>query len=539
MGTLATGCQAFAAAQCLSEVMAIHGLEADTLPSVDVLKGLVGYLAPFTQGLGFSKVLQHITNLAERVIRHDGKEFPREGESSRTARLLMQLKDVGGAASLAGAIKQLIHTSQRNQRDYMALKTRGSWLPAFASHILGMSVEVRLNRKVVWASGGDHGHCLFQLDDEPSVQSALYPFSNTGGLRVQKGHEEKIQNPLMLDYLLGEALEAQILRRPEIDQNTAASIRRTIRTLSYFLMERMRIQLHSDSFLFNSSQFHSVNDRFQGARALEEVLISMNIGAGQQTVPQRPKYSLELGSPPSIQQARIEYQGLRFLPVEDLIILVNSCHVHQDRFSWKKEFDWEEGMHSRPCLCRTVGRMIHCFAITALALMFCKFNASEVRVQERVIAGDTMTFWSQNLIMVDDTNLFDAVHRTATHRDLFDHLGELICCDYEFEWLGKAGAPARIGESYSILGISGREFTINYACIMEKECFDECGRLFRIQSGRASMAGSFRNVIMEEPMPLRGDIWQWTRPVLDKTIGLVDEIAEPVSLAGQTLLDPC
>ncbi|OHE93397.1 hypothetical protein CORC01_11262 [Colletotrichum orchidophilum] len=93
IGALATGCQAFAAAQCLSELMAIYGLEADALPSVDVLKG--------------------------------------------------QLRDMGGAAFLASSIKQLIHTSQVGQRDYMALKVRGSWLPAFASHILGMSVEIR------------------------------------------------------------------------------------------------------------------------------------------------------------------------------------------------------------------------------------------------------------------------------------------------------------------------------------------------------------------------------------------------------------
>ncbi|KAK1658400.1 hypothetical protein BDP55DRAFT_734161 [Colletotrichum godetiae] len=66
IGALGTGSQAFAASQCLSEVMAIFGLEIDTLPSVDVLKGLVNYLAPFTQDLGFAKVVHHITNAAER-----------------------------------------------------------------------------------------------------------------------------------------------------------------------------------------------------------------------------------------------------------------------------------------------------------------------------------------------------------------------------------------------------------------------------------------------------------------------------------------
>ncbi|KXH59362.1 hypothetical protein CSAL01_05979 [Colletotrichum salicis] len=104
IGALGTGSQAFAAAQCLSEVMTIFGLEADTLPSVDVLKGLVNYLAPFTQDLGFAKVVQHITNAAERVMRHTvGND--RLISIRRAHALVQRLKNLESATCLAGAIK--------------------------------------------------------------------------------------------------------------------------------------------------------------------------------------------------------------------------------------------------------------------------------------------------------------------------------------------------------------------------------------------------------------------------------------------------
>ncbi|KAK1499088.1 hypothetical protein CTAM01_07009 [Colletotrichum tamarilloi] len=476
IGALATGCQAFAAAQCLSEVLIIHGLEADALPSVDVLKGLVNYLAPYTQDLGFSKVLHHITNLAERVIRYEGKDN-RMGDDKRNARLLTQLKDLGGAAALAGAIKQLVYSARMGQRDYMALKMRGSWLPAFASHILGMSVEVRFNRTTIWASGGDHGHCLFQLGDEPAVHPALHPFSQADGVvaRIKEdNHEgESDASSLIVDYLIGEALEAQFLKRPEIDADIAASIRVGIKCLSFNLLKKMVLH-HPHNYA------HCNGGLLNGERALEDALISMGIDANssQQVAPGQEWY---LGQPPV-----------------------------------------------------TVGRLIHCSATTALALMFCNFDAAEVRVQEKVLAGDVMTRWSQNLVMGHNAG---EAHRGGQehmetklgvkHRDVLYHLGELICCDYALHWLDKANESPKVGVDNAVLGISGRAFTINYKCVMENECFDHCGRIIRIQSGRASVAGNFRNVVVEE-LP-RGP---------NTTLNRVNETAEVVALAGRTMLKP-
>ncbi|KAK1459804.1 hypothetical protein CMEL01_02803 [Colletotrichum melonis] len=531
IGALGTGCQAFAAAQCLSEVMAIYGLEADMRPGVDVLKGLINYLAPFTQDLGFSKVLQHITLLAERVIRHENRRIGVDN-SERIGDLLIRLKDLGGAAALARAIKQLIHTAQKDQRDYMTLKTRGSWLPAFASHILGMSVEVRLNQTVVWASGGDHGHILFQLDDEATAHPVLPPFSQANGViaRMEQGYEEGSSgSDLKVDYPIGEALEAQFLKRPEIDDGVAESIRVGINSLSHWILRRLKISHRNDAV-------NLIDGLVDGVRTLEDALHKMGIhvDSNQQVAPKWPKCFAK-HSP--AYDPRKEEIGLWFLDLKAAQTLANSCPVHHR----KNDSDYHvlqelEDRSFDSCHCRVVGRLMDGFATTALALMFCNFDAAEVRVQDAVIAGDVETNLSRHLISDHATLLnnleekedrvFDKCFRVS-HKDVLYFLGELICCDYTYHWFDGGATEGPKGEAKEILVVSGRAFTINYKCVMENECFDECGRTLRIQSGRASVAGAFRNIVVEDRVIDPHN-------VLDHI-----ETTDFVSLAGRTTLEPC
>ncbi|KAI3532283.1 hypothetical protein CSPX01_13595 [Colletotrichum filicis] len=531
IGALGTGCQAFAAAQCLSEVMAIYGLEADMRPSVDVLKGLVNYLAPFTQDLGFSKVLQHITVLAERVIRHENRRIGVDN-SERIGDLLMRLKDLGGAAALARAIKQLIHTAQKDQRDYMTLKTRGSWLPAFASHILGMSVEVRLNQTVVWASGGDHGHILFQLDDEATAHPILPPFSQANGViaRMEQDYEEGSSgSDLKVDYPIGEALEAQFLKRPEIDNGVAASIRVGISNLSHWLLRRLKVDHPDDSANFTDGLV-------DGVRALEDALHKMGIhvDSNQQVAPKLPTYFAKHS--PRYDSEK-EEMGFWFLDLKAAQTLANSCSAdHRKNDSGYRTLQGVEDRSSDSCPCRVVGRLMYGFATTALALMFCNFDAAEVRVQDAVIAGDVETDLSRHLISDPATLLKSMGEKEdrviverfrVSHENVLYFLGKLICCDYTYHWFDGGATEGPEGETKEILVVSGRAFTINYKCVMENECFDECGRTLRIQSGRASVAGAFRNIVVEDRV---------TDPhnVLDH-----NETTDFVSLAGRTTLEPC
>ncbi|KAK1475724.1 hypothetical protein CABS01_04001 [Colletotrichum abscissum] len=588
IGALSTGCQAFAAAQCLSEVMAIYGLEADMLPSVDVLKGLVNYLAPFTQDLGFSKVFQHITNLAERAIRLENRAVVGQKRSSSRdgndiSDSLNQFIGMGSAASLAGAIKQLIHTSQKKQRDYMTPKMRGSWLPAFASHILGMAVEVRYNQKIVWASGGEHGHILFQLGDESTAHDALQLFSQVSEVIEDDYNEEGGEPLLRVDCLIGEALESQIYKWPEIDNDVAKSIRHAIRFLSFHLFKELKTGFDSP---MDRTSAYSIKVPFDGMRALEKVLNVMGIDVDlDEEAPAFPP-SLNLENPVILQmtkneEAVVESQGLIFLNPISIVAVAKNCRIHSSAFSNESgaserrgRIDLRTGKTKRakkrippfPCACRAVGRLIYSFAATALALMFCTFDATELRVLEEVIAGDIMTSWIQQLvdgghmgfpcqvfpeefttswnpILEDETSLslspsFIDEREPGRERnprrsgklvpsdeDIFNHLGKLVCSDYAIRWLSPTENST---ETNIILGVSGRAFTIYYACILGTDCFDVFGRTIHIRSGRASVAGAFRNVIVERLYPdMEGN-------GSDPT----NELAEVVSLATGTTLGP-
>ncbi|KAG7053717.1 hypothetical protein JMJ77_0000801 [Colletotrichum scovillei] len=537
IGAPGTGCQAFAAAQCLSEVMAIYGLEADMRPSVDVLKGLVDYLAPFTQNLGFSKVLQHITILAERIIRHDSRKLGVDSHE-RVHDLLKRLKDMGGATSLARAIKQLIHSAQKDQRDYMALKTRGSWLPAFASYVLGMSVEVRLNQTIVWASGGDHGHILFQLDDESIVHPTIHPFAKANGViapPVKQDYEEGSSgSSLKVDYLIGDALEAQFLKRPEIDDGLATSIRIGIKSFSFYLSRRMKL---NDKGLYANF----VNGLVDGVRALKDTLNKMGVyvDSTQQVAPSWPK---PLGGPEHSFGQHEDEMGLFFLDHKAIETLVDSCPVHplqqgQVIFESDARQDFEViSFHNCPCM--LVGKLMYGFATTALALMLCNFDAAELRVQDAVIAGDSENALSKWMTVCHTDlqyHMVEKEHRGVSVQvkisDIIRYLGELICCDYMPYWLHGVMPTGPGADEKEILVLSGRGFTINYKCVMENESFDDSGRILRIQSGRASVAGAFRNIVVEGP-------FRFPDGVSDEVLHDINETADVVSLAGRTTLEP-
>jgi len=70
---------------------------------------------------------------------------------------------LGDPKVLAGAIKQRIDASEREEHIHMHLRVRGSWLASFISHVLGMAVELKLRDKVLWASGGTCGSVVFQV----------------------------------------------------------------------------------------------------------------------------------------------------------------------------------------------------------------------------------------------------------------------------------------------------------------------------------------------------------------------------------------
>ncbi|KAI0106549.1 hypothetical protein F4776DRAFT_668344 [Hypoxylon sp. NC0597] len=165
IGALSTGSNYYQAAECFSNLLSLRGCEADKLPNLDALKHMIQYLSPFVHDLGFSKVLEHVTTVAIRAI-----NMERQSDTKAD----VHLTRCGDASSTAGAINQLMLTSQRGESYYMATRMRGNWFSAFAAHILGISVEPRLNDTVAWVAAGSNGKVIFELGEhqinELSVQ---------------------------------------------------------------------------------------------------------------------------------------------------------------------------------------------------------------------------------------------------------------------------------------------------------------------------------------------------------------------------------
>ncbi|KEY64225.1 hypothetical protein S7711_10730 [Stachybotrys chartarum IBT 7711] len=204
IGALAAGSPPFFAAQCLSELLSGHGCGADQIPNVDRLKGMVVYLAPIVQDIaGFSKVLQQITTTGKFCILN--RNFEDDSDASSA------LCSMGEPRVLAAAVKQLCFTSQRLETVYFTVKQRGSWLAAFAGHILGMSVRLSAGECVLWECGGSNGTAVFQLleDSGSSIEITEYS-SRSRFLLVPEPTTSESLREISIDYALEDALSATL-----------------------------------------------------------------------------------------------------------------------------------------------------------------------------------------------------------------------------------------------------------------------------------------------------------------------------------------
>ncbi|KAH7014416.1 uncharacterized protein B0I36DRAFT_255130, partial [Microdochium trichocladiopsis] len=198
IGALASGVSRFHAAQCLSELLTIYGCAADQLANVDVLKTMIVYIAPMVHELGFVKVLQHITTSASHEVVRLRKKIP------------VDLTSIGDPQTLASAIRQLVFTSERAETLYLVPQQRGAWLAAFASHLLGMSVELVCDDHILWASGGDNGKVTLQVAPQGSDSTAMACSNRSGSLLLMAPTSRERRKRVDVEYLLRDALEAEL-----------------------------------------------------------------------------------------------------------------------------------------------------------------------------------------------------------------------------------------------------------------------------------------------------------------------------------------
>ncbi|KAF4833781.1 AB hydrolase superfamily protein [Colletotrichum tropicale] len=442
IGAFSTGCLPFQAAQCFSEFLTLSGLGPEMLPSTDVLKGLVTYLGPFVHDLGFSKVVQHVNDLAERAVR--ATVTARFGDlidmKKRELDYLGRLSNLGTAPAVAAAIKQLMFSSRKGQKDYMILSIRGSWLVAFTSHILGMSVNLRFNNRTVWASGGDHGDITFQLgarfEDTFSIQPSSEPLRVTAAADARRQYESQIA----VEYFIEEALEAQSVRLPQLDPAIMESVHGAIRRFSFHILQI----LTSMDYLWESEAgdnpqgFFPFQMKFDSSAALNLILDTMRVGPTTERAPRSLYFDPYAQDSETLKTDKNRYiYALSYMDSDSVQKVAARCQTHRQFASSLVELDRElfsvTGSAEAGCICRTVEKIVQGFAVSAVGLMQCKFEDFELRVQQSTIVGEIETDWSRKCVLL--VNNPDKIDHIPTHHDFFDHLGQLVFPDYSRTWL--------------------------------------------------------------------------------------------------------
>lgn len=465
IGALSAGSSYFAAAQVLSELLIISGCETDKVPTVDVLRPLIAYLAPFVRDLSFSKVLYHVTASAESIAMRRFNHSP------------APLTAAGEAPILAAAIMQLILTSQRGETAYFKTYQRGAWLAVFANHILGMSVELVFNDTVLWAGAGTSGSVVFQVGQQTqggagtSLQSARAQAKIT---LVDPPHTADGRRPLILDCSLAEALGTSLDRHPLINQNIRRAIHYAIANLSRGLMEK----LHMKSSPFFPS-VHKINGQFDCRGALVETL--SHLGLDEQAVQQSLRRVGTWRNGKAWTGSPTETNGLEHLDETGAQHLQQACPTHQAGLGGKLG----------RCICCHVGGIIHGFASSAVALVQCRYDTKEIRVTSSLLDGTATTSWVRGCIMEQGESSI-----ALESRQLFSHLSRLL-------HNGDSDVPNEIEIQnlvgrLRILGISGGSTTVYYTLILSDDCYDTQGRLITISSGRASINGVMRQIIVEK-----------------------------------------
>jgi hypothetical protein len=368
ISALATGSSIHSAAQCLSELLCLSGLESDSVPSIEVLKSMISYLAPPMRDLGFPRVTALIIATAEHnCFTELRKSRPPDGLASS-----------GDASVLAGAIRQLCLTSRLGETVYFITKQRGAWLAAFASHVLGMEVDVLYGSTTVWGSGGAHGKAVFQLDEAYEGSPARPSEIST----IPDPRRHQGNRPITINYSMHNALESGLARYSDLEAPLISAVSNAIVRLSFAIRDQMARSIYPDD---SASTIpicsFTVSRHFQSTEALAETLSHFgihNARAVLATAGARQTFPSHLNA-----TGKTEENGLRFFPPPELRRLQSICPIHQDPNSLPA------GESS--CYCQAVGRLVHGIATSAVALMQFSYDPSHIQLRSDITNGSVRT----------------------------------------------------------------------------------------------------------------------------------------------------
>ncbi|KAG4441122.1 hypothetical protein IFR05_003412 [Cadophora sp. M221] len=465
IGALATGATIYEATQAFAELLSLGGCPVEEMPNIDVLKTMVTYLAPFMADFGFRRVFQYVITASRRRC------------SEAACRCPAGLEAMGEAAEWAKVVKQLVFTAQRTETLYLQVGQRGAWLAAYASHVLGMAVQVILEELVLWESAGEACAVCIQLSQSMGKKCSSITHEEQLHI-VLPPTTQQGQQAMALDYAIGEALAAEISFDTRITPAIANSIERAIVRVCATMRSSLRMRSRNSPAYVDPN--HRINGTFSNRDSnrdsdLSEQCAILGISAR----------NFETGISTRSQRTRawtgtvIQAHGLQYFDLAEARQLYDICGSHGAN-------------HDKPvkiphCLCCRVGGIIHGFGVTILALMQCVYDPSQLRIQADVVGGSKLTPWSRIAISKEAK-----VDGFATSAQLFVHLSQLV---HGLEALKESDIIDFAG--VDILAVSIDNVSIYYRALLDSEAFDSQGRTISITSGRIGYKGVLRRLVKE------------------------------------------
>ncbi|KAI9147197.1 hypothetical protein HJFPF1_13230 [Paramyrothecium foliicola] len=471
IGALTTGSSYLMAAHVMSELLSLSGFEQDKIPNVDVLRVLASYLSPFVQDLGFPKVFQHITTTCIHRLTQAGSDVP------------PALSATGDAPVLAGIIRQLCMTSQSQGSIHMVPRQRTAWSAAFASHVLGMSVEVRNGANTLWACGGVNGTVVLQLDQGYIESNSARSLVGLNFVLVNAPKSRGSNIPLFVDYAPGEALAAE-LGSLNISGQALLSIQTAIARKCFALSKQMVIGTSIYMPECETAQFatRKLGGHFSSSDPLRQTLLAFNI----------PDIVISLAE---IRQPQVSAQcsddfathGLPFLDQDAFLSICGKCPGParlQETIAIK-------GRHR----CSIVGRIINAFASSIVALAQCSCNLTDLRLRADVLNASMSTLWTTATGRIaSPTKKSDRLDDTPTANAILEHIGQLL---FSIDMTRHKTLYGVEEVRPTTLGLSGGAHTVYYTALQDGAAFDDNGRVLTIASGRASVGEVLKNSIIE------------------------------------------
>ncbi|KAI1452841.1 hypothetical protein F4805DRAFT_446026 [Annulohypoxylon moriforme] len=450
VGAIVTGWSPFQAAQCFSELLSLRGCEPDALPHVDVLKNMMKYLAPFVYDLGFSKVLENVTTTAIRMMKIGTHDYI-QGHIHLTIH--------GDAAGVAGGINQLLFTSQKGERFYVVTRMRGAWFAAFASHILGMSVELRLNDTILWASAGHNGTAIFELGEHQIGTLSIHAASNPP-IQLVDISDQNSHCPIVVDYLVGEVFTSLTVREPRIPP------------IIWEWVERRIVLVVTDTSTYSFKR--DSNSSLPWGYALKETLEAFGLNVNY------TETSAEIGN------------GLDICDLDTSLqpTLIKACGKHRTHTRWRthiEQVDWD-------CLCKYTNKVMVSLAFLITRFMRCRFDVNDLRIREDAL-NELCSPYRGPL-----GSFKVSVGLSLDH--VMNDIMALVGDNQGYQSKKEAGFT---DTAPNILGLSTGKYTVGYTYIMQDDCYDNQGRLISLWSGRASVNGATRRTIteMEKCLPIK------------------------------------